>query len=289
MFIIFGSSGFIGKKLKNSLIEFYGNKSVKGIGRRKDKNIKIDLQKEKNFKNIPKLSYDCVYILAGKSDFIFNKKKKEKLQINENISILKNIIKFCKYNNVKKIFFLSSSAVYSKKNSLPFDENQKINPNNSLGISKFKSEKILKSFLTKTSIKVIILRVFTVYGTNMRKGQFLYQAIKKFKSKNKKIVFWNKNTYRNFIHVDDLIHIIIKLTKINTPKYAIYNIGSNRPYKIETVINYLNKISGKKREIIYKNNENNLSHKVNISKIKNKIKLSFKDFKKELIKLYEGI
>ena len=189
MFIIFGSSGFIGKKLKNSLIEFYGNKSVKGIGRRKDKNIKIDLQKEKNFKNIPKLSYDCVYILAGKSDFIFNKKKKEKLQINENIKILKNIIKFCKYNNVKKIFFLSSSAVYSKKNSLPFDENQKINPNNSLGISKFKSEKILKSFLTKTSIKVIILRVFTVYGTNMRKGQFLYQAIKKFKSKNKKIVF----------------------------------------------------------------------------------------------------
>ena len=287
MFIVFGSSGFIGRNLYNKLSEIYGQNLVKADG--KIKKTKINLENKKNFKKIPNYNYNCVYALAGKSDFVFNNKKKGNLQIIKNNKIIKNIIYFCIKNKVKKIIFLSSSAVYSKKNSLPFNESQKINPDNSLGISKFKSEKKLKFFFKKTSTKVIILRVFTVYGKNMRKRQFLYQAIKKFKSKKKKLVFWNKDALRNFIHIDDLINIMIKLTQINTPKYVTYNVASNCPYKISSVINCLHKISGKQRKIIYQNNKNNLSHKVDIGKINNKINLIFKKFKKELIKIYEEI
>ena len=78
-----------------------------------------------------------------KSDFIFSNRIAEKNQVNKNVKIVKKIIKFCKNCKVERVFFFSSSAIYSIKNKLPYRENQTINPNNSLGKSKYRSEKIL--------------------------------------------------------------------------------------------------------------------------------------------------
>ena len=177
--------------------------------------------------------------------FFFNNKKKEKSQIHKNTTIVKNIIEFCKKCKARRIFFISSSSVYSNKNLLPFHENQNIKPDNSLGTSKYSSEKILKKAFHKLKTKVVILRVFTVYGNNMRKKQFLYQAIKKFKSNKKTLTFWNKDTLRNFVHLDDLTNILINLSRIETPKFTIYNIASNKSHKIETIIDHLQDLSGK--------------------------------------------
>ena len=91
--------------------------------------------------------------MAGKSDFIFSKDC-EKDQVNKNVKIVK-IIKFCKNCKVERVFFFSSSAIYSIKNKLPYRENQTINPNNSLGKSKYRSEKILKNFLTNQIQKLL--------------------------------------------------------------------------------------------------------------------------------------
>ncbi len=288
MFFIFGSSGFIGRRLKNRLVQKFGNNNINYIGKKYNNKI-IDLSKGNIFKELPIHPYKNVYILAAKSKFIFNNREKENLQINKNIAIVKNIIQFCKICKVQRIFFISSSSVYSSKNSLPFHEMQNIAPNNSLGKSKYLSEIILKNAFKKLKTKIIILRVFTVYGSNMRKNQFLYQAIKKFKTKKKILTFWNKDTFRNFIHIEDLINIIIKLSLLKTPKYTIYNIASNKSHKIEKIINYLQSLSVKQKKVIFKDSKNNLNHIVNTNKIKKKINLNFKNFKKELKKIYEEL
>ena len=288
MFFIFGSSGFIGSKLKERLIEKFGRKEVFFVGR-KYKNKTVDLGNKKIFEDLPRFKYKNIYILAGKSDFIFSNRIAEKNQVNKNIKIVKKIIKFCKNCKVERVFFFSSSAIYSIKNKLPYRENQTINPNNSLGKSKYRSEKIIKKLFNKSNTKVVILRIFTVYGNNMRKTQFLHQAIKKFKSNKRILTFWNKDTLRNFIHIDDLLNIIVKLSKINTPKYTVYNIASNKSYKIKTIVKYLNNFQKKKKKIVYKDNKNNLDHVVDISKIKKKISINFKNFKRELFRTYEEI
>ena len=289
MYIIFGSTGFIGKNLYHKLININGKKVVQAIGRNSTKIKNLDLTIHKNFEKIPNHKYDCVYAFAGKSNFILNDIKKENLQKKTNIKIINNIINFCKKNQVKKIIFLSSSAVYSISNSLPLNERQKISPKNSLGLSKHSIEKKLKLAFKKTSTKIVILRVFTVYGKDMRKEQFLYQAIKKFKSSKKKLLFWNKDIFRNFIHIDDLINIIIKFTNEKMPKYSIYNVASNKSHRIGDIIYLLNGLSKDKKEINFKSNTNNLSHNVNTNKINKKFGLSFKNFKKGLVKLYEKI
>ena len=49
MFLIFGSSGFIGKYLQKALIKNYNKDSIISIGR-KNSNLNIDLKNFKNFK-----------------------------------------------------------------------------------------------------------------------------------------------------------------------------------------------------------------------------------------------
>ncbi len=200
---------------------------------------------------------------------------------------MKNIIKFCKNNKVKKIIYFSSSAVYSNRNSIPFHESQIVNPSNNLGMSKYKIEKNLKKEFLYSQTKIIILRIFTVYGRNMRKNQFLNEAIKKFKSRKKKLIFYNKQTLRNFIHIDDLINILLKFTILKIANYTIYNVGSSKSIKVASIINYLNTICKYKKKIIFKSNQNNLSHIISIKKLNKLFKFKLKNFYKELKKIYE--
>ena len=53
MFLIFGSSGFIGRYLQKALIKNFDKDSIISIGR-KNSNLNIDLKNFKNFKKIPK-------------------------------------------------------------------------------------------------------------------------------------------------------------------------------------------------------------------------------------------
>ncbi len=53
MFLIFGSSGFIGRYLRKALIKKYGKNSTVCIGR-KDSDLNINLTNFNNFKKIPK-------------------------------------------------------------------------------------------------------------------------------------------------------------------------------------------------------------------------------------------
>ena len=114
MFLIFGSSGFIGRYLQKALIKNFDKDSIISIGR-KNSNLNIDLKNFKNFKKIPKKNYECVYALAGKSDFNIYKKK-EIQQIKTNEKIMSNVNRRCP--NINKIKKLGYKKKYSLKKGL---------------------------------------------------------------------------------------------------------------------------------------------------------------------------
>ena len=100
----------------------------------------------------------------------------------------------------------------------------------------------------------------------MRKDQFIFQVIKKIKNNNKKIYFWNKDTYRNFMYIDDLVKIIDLISKKFNSDYKIINIGTKKSIKTSKIITLILKLLKIKKKIIYKKNKNNFNHFVNIKK-----------------------
>ena len=298
MHLIFGSSGFIGSNLVKFISKKYGNNKVirisksKSIKKKKKNYYKINLKNKDRLINLKFEKIDTAYICAGNPKTFVKNKFEGKIQIDENRKIIKNIILFCKKNKVKKLIFLSSSAVYNKKNKYPLSENQEINPKTFLGYAKKINEKQLKRFSQNSNTKVLILRIFTVYGKGMRKDQFIHQLRNKIRN-NKQVLLWNKETFRNFILIDDLVRIIDILANKTKKKYNIINVGTNKSFKIKYIYEKLSKIINKKRKLYFASNNNNFDHFVKISKLKNEIK-NFKftnivDGLKECIKYAKSI
>ena len=93
----------------------------------------------------------------------------------------------------------------------------------------------------------IILRLYQVYGPYQKALRLLPFVIKSCLA-NKKFKTTSGNQYRDFVHVDDLNDLIIKIINSNI-KNEIFNVGSGKPIKIRKLIERINKIIGKGKPI----------------------------------------
>lgn len=190
MYIIFGSSGFIGRNLTAHLIKKFGQNKIFCVDRKSSSgkfNKIIDLCKNKLNYNPILPEAKTAYILSAASRVIYDSVYQEKKQIRINKKIIDNILKILKKIKIRNIVYFSSSSVYSSFNKKALDENQKLKPSIALGKSKFYGESKLSEYCKIKKIKFLSLRIFTVYGPKMSKHQFIPQVIKKIYSKKKNI------------------------------------------------------------------------------------------------------
>ena len=152
---------------------------------------------------------------------------------------------------INKIIYTSSSSIYGlDKSGADFDE--KIN-RNIYAAYKLSSEEMIKNFTNKNRIKLLITRVFNVYGNN--EDFSIISKLKKIQLRkdNAKIRVNNKGgSIRDFIHIDDLTEIYNKLIKSNYT--GVYDIGTGKGIKIIDIVNNF-KLDNKK--ILYSNKKVN--------------------------------
>ena len=86
------------------------------------------------------------------------------------------------------------------------------------------------------------------------KKQVIYEMIKLVKDKNKKIVVLNGkiNDSRQFIFIEDLIRIFLKLIH-NKKKFLLLNISNGKKIKIKDILSHILINMKVKKKIKYKN------------------------------------
>ena len=254
----------MGRKLKKALKKKYNlitpNKK------------KIDITNTNKIKKYITVKVDFIINLSGQMST--NKKLMKNVIVNGN----KNIIKFCKNKKII-VYYLSTSLIYgfSKKN---IKENSLKNPVNDYAKFKLIAE---KKYL-KSNINYIILRLCNIYNG---KKNGIVKIITNSIKKNEKIYLTNKNVYRNYIHIDDAIHIICKMIEKKL-KHKIYNLGFENIKLIE-LLNHVEKKLKIKINYFNKNLKLNKipSQKVSLSRIFNEIKYKPKQgIKNYLLKKY---
>ena len=188
---------------------------------------------------------------------------------------------------------MGSSVEYGSLKS-PQRENGKCNPKSVYGKAKLLASKYLLNLYKRSNFPVTILRLYLSYGPKQDLNRFLPIVIDGCK-KNIKFPCSKGNQLRDFVHVSDVINIILKSLLNKNAKGQIFNVGSGKPKKLKKIIKYVKEVSkgghpqfGKiklrKDEII----------KIypSIRKAKNKIgwrpNISFKKGLQSTIKFYHG-
>ena len=175
-FLITGGSGFIGKylveelsKIKNSKV-YVVDKIKINFKARNVFFIKGDITKFSTLNKV-NVSIDYIYHLAA--DLGVKKVIKFPVEsLNNNLLTTKNIIRFAKnQKKIKRIFFFSTSEVYSALNKIgTMDENDSLilptinHPRTSYWLSKIYGEFLI----IRSEIAYTIFRVFNIYGPDMK-------------------------------------------------------------------------------------------------------------------------
>ncbi len=228
--LITGAAGFIGfnlsKYLSKKNIKVFG---IDNINNYYSRSLKLDRIKE--LKKFKKFNFKKIDIRSEKKLSIFLKKKKIDVIIHlaaqagvryslvnptefvqNNILGFYNVVNIAQKNNIKKIFYASSSSVYGDSNNFPLKENQIINPKNIYSLSKKNNEEMAEIFSKQFNIKLIGLRFFTIYGEWGRPDMFLMKYLTSSFDRTKKFYLNNfGNHTRDFTYILDACEIIEKL------------------------------------------------------------------------------
>ena len=207
---------------------------------------RVNLQ---NYEEVMKIeSADTVIHLAGKTE----KNLEWEEYFENNIIGTLNILKYCIEKKIKKIIFVSS-YVYGNPKYLPIDEQHPINPHNFYAKSKFIGEELCKKFSEQYELNVTVLRPFNIVTGSMNKNNLISNLISSINSK-KMITITNKNSKRDFLHINDFIEIILKI-KDKDFKFEVFNVGSGISFSFEEIINIIEKNTLNQLNLEYEKND----------------------------------
>lgn len=156
-----------------------------------------------------------------------------------------NILEAARLNNVRRVVFSSSAAVYGDEITLPKDENSIIQPISPYGYEKLMSEQYMRLYSDLYGLETISLRYFNVYGERQSVTSDYSGVIsifeKNFKENRISNIYGDGEQYRDFIYVKDVADINIAAMKFNSSKYEVFCVGTGEKITINQIFNFLNK------------------------------------------------
>jgi UDP-glucose 4-epimerase len=225
--LITGGAGFIGSHIANELIDNNEITIIDNLSTGNIKNLKKIEGENLNFitedicnTNLDDLTSDIDYIfhLAAMASVPLSVEQPEKCnEINLNATV--KLLKSAASNNVKKIIFSSSSAVYGENNNMPLKETEPLMPTSPYAASKASCELYLKSFYESYGLNYTALRYFNVFGPKQDKNSQYAAVIPNFISalleEKQAEIYGDGQQTRDFVYVGDVVKANIAACKSN--------------------------------------------------------------------------
>lgn len=236
--LVAGGAGFIGSHLCDALLSknntvIVADKLIMG-----SKNIE-HLSQNTNFKfyemeladqdNVDKLfkdnKIDIVYHMAANSD-IQKSANDTSIDFNDTLLTTRVLLESMRKNNVKNIFFASTSAVYGEMPDIMLNEETGgLKPVSYYGGAKLASEALISSYVSMCDMNAVIFRFPNVIGPRLTHG-VVYDFVKKLRNNHKELLILGNGTQcKPYIYVTDLVNAIVKLTEQFEPGVDVFNIS----------------------------------------------------------------
>ena len=257
--LITGGAGFIGFNLylklfkKNNIYILDFKKKISQKPFKKNcKFIYGDIANKNIIKKLikKKIVFDYIYHLAAETSTYSSELNPMKCFETNVIGTL-NLFEYCKKTSPKNIIFSSSMAIYGK-NSKKTSEKKIPEPISYYGLSKLNGEKILLN-LKKIGINVKIFRIFNAYGiyqdyNNPLQGMLSIYISQIYRNSEVKVT-GSLNRSRDFIYISDIINAFTNVKLLNHKLDDIFNLGSGKEVKVNTLLRHLFKYTNKKYKV----------------------------------------
>lgn len=236
--LVAGGAGFIGSHLCDALLSknntvivadklIMGSKNIEHLSQ--NTNFKFYEMELANQDNVDKLfkdnKIDIVYHMAANSD-IQKSANDTSIDFNDTLLTTRVLLESMRKNNVKNIFFTSTSAVYGEMPDIVLNEETGgLKPVSYYGGAKLASEALISSYVSMCDMNAVIFRFPNVIGPRLTHG-VVYDFVKKLRNNPKELeILGNGTQCKPYIYVTDLVNAILKLTEQFEPGVDVFNIS----------------------------------------------------------------
>ena len=180
--------------------------------------------------------FDIIYHFAGITPLPdCQNEAHEAVDVNVSGTVL--ILELAKKYGVGKVIFASTSAVYENNTEFPLVEDKVTQPSLIYPSTKYSAEQFCKAFYDAYKIPICILRFTNVYGPHIdclrTQPPVMGYIIREFYNGRSPILHSDGKQERDFIYVDDLLDLAIKVQK--NEGFDIVNVSTAKTISINEI------------------------------------------------------
>jgi UDP-glucose 4-epimerase len=179
--------------------------------------------------------------------------KDPKSTFDVNVNGTSNLLYSCSSENVRKVVFASSCAVYGAPKYLPIDEEHPTRPLSPYASSKLEGEHVCEEFSECSHADVVIFRLFNVYGSRQASSEY-GGVITKFMDRVEQgkplVVYGDGSQTRDFVYVSDVVQAILMVLGKNHTE-GTFNVGFGEAVSVETLAKKVLELKGKDVGVVH--------------------------------------
>jgi UDP-glucose 4-epimerase len=137
------------------------------------------------------------------------------------------------------VVLVSSAAVYGNGHDWPVSETAFLNPYSPYGVHKRMMEEVGESYSSNFGLKVVVVRLFSVFGLQLRK-QLLWDLCTRLATGTSSVLLGGSGSeLRDWTAVSDVVHALIGSSQLADAGCTVLNIGTGTGTSVRTVAEYV--------------------------------------------------
>lgn len=178
-----------------------------------------------------------------------------------------NIFEAARKNNIKRIVFASSAAIYGDNNNLPVKECSEYQPLSPYALDKVYAEKLANLYYSLYGLESVALRYFNVYGPRQDHSSPYSGVISIFISNllcgETPTIYGDGKQTRDFVYVKDVVEANIKAMDMRNSDAHCFNIGTEHGSTILELIDMISSLIERQSNLDFsENRKGDIRHSV---------------------------
>ncbi len=244
--IVTGGAGFIGSHIVDALVDGgYEVYIIDNLSSGKKENVNpkaiLHIVDIRDFEKLLPVFKDAKYVFHKAALPQVEYSIQNPIETHDvNVNGLLSVLEASRVNNIKRVIFASSSAIYGNQETLPTVESMQVNPLSPYGAQKYVGEVYMKLYAEIYGLETVSLRYFNVYGPRQSANGAYASVISKFiefRQKNEPLLITGDGEQtRDFVNVKDVVSaniLVMKGDKVG--KGEVLNIGGGNQYSVNQI------------------------------------------------------
>lgn len=187
----------------------------------------------KSFESIDRPHAIVFHGAAISDDTICEQNPTKALQIN--VQMVDMILAELTDKKITQVIFPSTAYVYGTLHQTDVEEDEPLKPQSIYPMTKMMAESIVNDAAKKYNLSAQILRISNIYSEDVKPGTVIDAVLSQIKSGH--IAMRNLKPVRDFIHLDDVVEAILRLSiKSSNAGTNIYNLSTGRGVSVRQIV-----------------------------------------------------